>query len=108
MVLGMQVANITKPFASVDAIVDSRMMAIMDKTGRVAKRSALEVERKSRDLVRGGEGSNVMLERAGGSFASEINVKSEDGEAWKVWQTQTVRGWMSMRQNRQELFRSTL
>ena len=83
MEIGTQVAEITKPLASVDEMVNSGMMVIMHKTGGIAKRLDLEVERKIRDLVKGGGGSEVILERAGGSFTFEIDVKCEEGEGWK-------------------------
>ena len=35
-----------------------------------------ETERTIRDLVKGTQGSEVVLERSGGSFTSEVNVKS--------------------------------
>ena len=77
-----QVAEITKPLASVDEMVTSGMMVIMHKTGGIAKRLDREIERKIRDLVKNSQGSEVIFERAGGSFTFEIDVKSED-----EWQT---------------------
>ena len=77
MTIGTQVAEITKPLASVDEMVTNGMMVIMHRSGGIAKRLDIETERKIRDLVKGTQGSEVVLERAGGSFTFEIDVKSE-------------------------------
>jgi len=76
-----QVADITKPLASVDEMVNSGMLVIMHKSGGIAKRFDIETERKIRDLVKGVQGNEVILERSGGAFTFEIDVKSE--EEWK-------------------------
>ena len=73
-------AEITKPLASVDEMVANGMMVIMHRSGGIAKRLDIETERKIRDLVKGNQGNEVVLERAGGSFTFEIDVKSEE---WK-------------------------
>ena len=80
MTIGTQVAEITKPLASVDEMVTNGMMVIMHRTGGIAKRLDINTERKIRDLVKGTPGNEVVLERAGGSFTFEIDVKSEE---WK-------------------------
>ena len=77
MKIGTQVAEITKPLASVDEMVTNGMMVIMHRTGGIAKRLDVETERKIRDLVKGTQGNEVVLERAGGSFTFEIDVKSQ-------------------------------
>jgi hypothetical protein len=77
MRIGTQVAEITKPLASVDEMVANGMMVIMHRTGGIAKRLDIETERKIRDLVKGNQGHEVVLERAGGSFTFEMDVKSE-------------------------------
>ena len=66
--------------ASVDEMVANGMMVIMHRTGGIAKRLDIETERKIRDLVKGTQGNEVVLERAGGSFTFEIDVKSDE---WK-------------------------
>jgi hypothetical protein len=78
MTIGTQVAEITKPLASVDEMVTNGMMVIMHRTGGIAKRLDIETERKIRDLVKSNQGHEVVLERAGGSFTFEIDVKSEE------------------------------
>ena len=44
----------------------------------------LDTERKIRDLIKSGKGSEVILERSGGSFTFEIDVKSQESEGWKA------------------------
>ena len=80
MTIGTQVAEITKPLASVDEMVANGMMVIMHRTGGLAKRLDIDTERKIRDLVKSTQGNEVVLERAGGSFTFEIDVKSDE---WK-------------------------
>ena len=55
---------------------------IMHRSGGIAKRLDIETERKIRDLVKGTQGSEVILERAGGSFTFEMDVKS--GDRWQT------------------------
>ena len=90
--INTQVAEITKPLASVDEMVTSGMMVIMHKTGGIAKRLDLETERKIRDLVKGGRGNEVILERAGGAFTFETDVKSEEAGGWKELKNAIRRG----------------
>ena len=77
MQIGTQVAEVTKPIASVDEMVSSGMMVIMHRSGGIAKRLDSDTERKIRDLVKGTQGNEVVLERAGGSFTREIDVNSD-------------------------------
>ena len=46
MTIGAQVAEISKPHASVDEMVSSGMMVVMRQAGGIAKRLGLDVERK--------------------------------------------------------------
>ena len=46
-----------------------------------------DAERKIRDLVKGCRGCETVLERSGGSFTFEIDVKAED----EGWSTQNKR-----------------
>ena len=52
----------TKPLASVDEMVNSGMMVIMNKKGGIAKRVDLEIERTIRDLAKRAGGSEVIVE----------------------------------------------
>ena len=58
-------------------VVTNGMMVIMHRSGGIANRLDIETDRKIRDLVKGTQGNEVVLERAGGSFTFEIDVKSE-------------------------------
>ena len=79
--IGTQVAEVTKPLASVDEMVASGMMVIMHRSGGIAKRLDADSERRIRDIVKQVSGSEIVLERSGGSFTFEIDVKSEE-EDW--------------------------
>ena len=79
--IGTQVAEVTKPLASVDEMVASGMMVIMHRSGGIAKRPDADSERKGRDIVEQASGSEIVLERSGGSFTFEIDVESA-GETW--------------------------
>ena len=76
MTIWTQVAEITKPLAPIDEMLANGMMVIMHRSGGIAKRLDIETERKIRDIVEGAQGNEVVLERAGGSFTFEIDVKS--------------------------------
>jgi len=81
--IGTQVAEVTKPLASVDEMVAGGMMVIMHRSGGIAKRLDADSERRIRDIVKQNSGSEIVLERSGGSFTFEIDVKSE-GEGWST------------------------
>jgi hypothetical protein len=78
--IGTQVAEITKPLASVDEMVAGGMMVIMHRSGGIVKRLDSESERKIREIVKQVSGSEIILERSGGSFTFEVDVKSEGEE----------------------------
>ena len=80
MQIGTQVAEVTKPLASVDEMVAGGMMVIMHRSGGIAKRLDSDSERRIRDIVKQASGSEIVLERSGGSFTFEIDVKSEVDE----------------------------
>ena len=83
MEIGNQMADITKPLASVDGVVESGMMVITHCSGGIAKRLSVETEREIRDLIKGEKGNEVVFERSGESFTFEIDVKTEEAEGWK-------------------------
>ena len=78
--IGTQVAEVTKPVASVDEMVASGMLVIMRRSGGIAKRLDADSERKIRDIVKQVSGSEIVPERSGGSFTFEIDVKPEEEE----------------------------
>ena len=55
--IGTQVAEITKPLASVDEAMDSGTMVVMHNSKGIAKRLDMETERRIRDLAKDEEGS---------------------------------------------------
>ena len=86
------VADITKPLASVDEMGSSGMRVIMHRSGGIAKRLDSDTERlqrlaQIRDLVKGCRGSEIVLERSGGSFTFEIDVNADEAG----WSTQNKR-----------------
>ena len=72
------VADITKPLASVDEMVANGMVVVVHRSGGIAKCLDIDTEQKIRDLVKGTQGSEVIPERAGGSFTFEMAVTSND------------------------------
>ena len=77
MTIGTQVAEITKPLASVTEMVDSGNLVIMHKTGGIVKRLSPDTERKIRDLVKSKRGPENVVERRGGAFTFDIDIKDE-------------------------------
>ena len=78
--IGTEFAEITRHLAPVDEMVASGMMAIMHRlpscTG-IAKRLDSDSERKIRAIAKRVSGSEIVFERAVGSFTCESDVKSE-------------------------------
>ena len=72
-------------------------MVIMHRSGGIAKRLDSDTERKIRDLVKNCKGSEIVLERSGGSFTFEIDVKAENEQQPQQQQPQQ-QGWST--QNR--------
>ena len=58
-------------------MVDSGNIAIMHKTGGTVKRLSPDTQRKVRDLVKGERGPEIVLERKGGAFTFDIDIKDE-------------------------------
>ena len=90
MQIGTQVADVTKPLASVDEMVAGGMMVIMHRSGGIAKRFDSDSERRIRDIVKQNSGREIVFERSGGSFTFEIDVKSE-GERWSTQNKEPAR-----------------
>ena len=61
------------------------MKAIMHRTEGTVNRLGPDTQRRIRDLARVGQQNGMTLERASGSFAFEIGVKSEEG-----WETRRI------------------
>ena len=74
MRIGTQVAEITKPIASVD---DSNgMKLIMHRSGGIAKHLDTDTEMKIRGLLRGKPGNKLVVERSGGHSHWMARVKA--------------------------------
>ena len=56
------------------------MMVDVHRSGGIAKRLNADSERKIREVVTQVSGSEIVIERAGGSFTFEIDVNSEGKE----------------------------
>ena len=76
-------------------MVMSGMMVIMHRTGGICKRLDTDTVRKIRDLAKNCTGSEIVVERSGGSFTFEIDVQSE-GEAWQTPKKAAKAGTRSM------------
>ena len=77
MKMTAHVAGITRPLASVTEMVDSGNIVIMHKTGGVVKRWSPDTELGVRDLVKCERGPEIVLERKGGAFTFDIDIKDE-------------------------------
>ena len=74
--IGSQVAEVTKPLASEDDMVTSGMVVMIHNSGGIAKRFDSDSELKIRDMVKHGSGSEIVVERSGGSFTFETDVQT--------------------------------
>ena len=61
----------------------SGMMVTMHKTGGIAKRLTPSSERAIADIMRSERGNEVILERAGGAFTFEVDVKAKELGEWE-------------------------
>ena len=66
--------------------MDAGGTVILHRTGRIVKKLSHASEKKIRDIIKAEAGPEVILEKRGGAFTFDIDVKS--GEAIKNrWQT---------------------
>ena len=82
-----QVADVTKPLAAASEAVDAGRTIILHRTGGIVKKLSHESEKKIRDIIKAEEGPGVILERRGGGFKFDIDVKGEKSEATNQWET---------------------
>ena len=75
--LRTQVADVTKPLAAASEAVDSGKTIVLHRTGGIVKKLSHESEKKIRDIIKSEEGQEVILERRGGGFTFDVDVKSE-------------------------------
>lgn len=75
MEMTAQEEEITKPLASVIEMVESGNFVIMHKTGGIVKRLSPSIQGKAEN------GLEIVLERRGGPFAFDIDIKDEKKSA---------------------------
>ena len=73
-----QVAEVTKPLAAANEMVDAGNMVILHKTGGIVKTLSHSAEKQIRDIIKGERGPELVLQRSGGSFTFDVDVKSEE------------------------------
>ena len=73
-----QVADVTKPLASATEMTEHRNLVILHKTGGIVKKLSEKAVKAIRDIIKAEAGPEVILERRGGAFAFDVDVKSED------------------------------
>ena len=73
-----QVADITKPLASVDEMVESGNLVVLHKDGGVVKKLSKEAEMRIAAIVKGEAGSGILLKRTKGAFVFDVDVQSDD------------------------------
>ena len=83
---GTQVADVTKPLAAAIEAVDGGRTIILHRTGGIEKKLIHESEKKIRDIIKSEAGPEVILERRGGAFTFDIDVKSGESSN-QQWQT---------------------
>ena len=71
-----QVADVTKPLASVDEMVGAGNLVVLHKDGGVAKKLSKEAETRIAAIIRGEGGPEIALQRKGGTFVFDIDVES--------------------------------
>ena len=79
---GTQVAGVTKPLAAATEPVDGGRTIILHRTGGIVKKLSHELEKKTRDIIKAEMGPEVILERRGGAFTFDIDVKR-----WRDWKS---------------------
>ena len=77
--------------AAANEIVDANNTIILHKTGGIAKKLTHSDEKKIRDIIKAAPGPELVLQRSGGSFTFEVDVKeSEDDWIKKPVRESTV------------------
>ena len=73
-----QVADVTKPLASVDEMVEAGNLVVLHKDGGIAKKLSREAEMRIAAIVRGERGAEIALQRTKGAFVFDVDVQSDD------------------------------
>ena len=77
MRMNSQVASVTKPLAAANEMVESGNLVVLHKTGGIIKKMSHSAEKQIRDIIKAERGPELVLQRHGGSFAFDVDVKSE-------------------------------
>ena len=83
---GTQVPDVTKPLADATEAVDGGRTIILHRTGGIVKKLSHESVEKIQDIIKAEEGPKIILERRGGAFTFDIDVKSGESSN-QQWQT---------------------
>ena len=78
-----QVADVTKPLASATEMTDHGNLVVLHKTGGIVKKLSEKTVKEIRDVIKAEEGPELILERRGGAFVFDVDVKSEEEQEWK-------------------------
>ena len=78
MELQSQAADVTKPLAAANDMVESDNMIVLHKTGGIVKKSSHAAEKKIRDRIKAEQGPEVVLQRSAGSFTFDMDMKDQE------------------------------
>ena len=82
-----QVADITKPLASANEIVDAGNLVVMVKDEGLIKSLSPEDAKRVMDLIKSMKGTEIPMKRDAGAFKIAIDVKDESNPKDATWQT---------------------
>ena len=80
-----QVADVTKPLASATEMADQGNLVVLHKTGGIVKKLDPETVKQIRDIIKKQPGPELILERRGGTFMLDVDVKSEGEQINDKW-----------------------
>jgi hypothetical protein len=82
-----QVADITKPLASANEIVDAGNLVVMVKDEGLIKSLSPEDAKRVMDLIKSVKGTEIPMKRDAGAFKIAIDVKDDSNPKDTTWQT---------------------
>ena len=95
-----QVADVTKPLAAANEMVDSGNMVILHKTGGIVKKLSHSAEKQIRDIIKNEQGPELVLQRTGGSFTFDLDVKNEESNPKSMGKFESARNTVKAQSNR--------
>ena len=78
-----QVADITKPLASANEIVDANNIILLAKEGGIVKKLSEDERRAVNEILKKSTGPMTPIIRRGGAFIMEIDVTDESDEGFE-------------------------